>query len=149
MIQITFQFTDIAAAAALLAKLNGHEAAAIVEAPAPAVVKAVAKAAGEAPGKPAATTAPSPRTAEAAPAPVSAAPAPSSEATPPAAAATSAPVAYADLQKAVLTLHKMDPAAAVPIAKGLGADTFKLLPDTKWAEALAQVNAAIEQRKAA
>jgi hypothetical protein len=58
-------------------------------------------------------------------------------------------VAYADLQKAVLSLHKMDPQAAVPIAKSLGADTFKLLPDAKWAEALRLVNEAIEARKAA
>ena len=99
----------------------------------------------EAPGKPAAATAPSPRTAEVAPASVSAAPAPSPEATPPAAAAPS--VSYPDLQKAVLTLHKMDPSAAVPIAKGLGADTFKLLPESKWGDALAQVNAAIEARR--
>lgn len=101
----------------------------------------------EAPGKPsAATTAPSPRTAEAAPSPSAqpaAAPAPSPEATPPAAAAASATVAYADLQKAVLTLHKRNPTAAVPIAKSLGADTFKLLPETKWAEALRLVTEAI------
>lgn len=105
----------------------------------------------EAPGKPsAAKTAPSPRTAEAAPSPSAqpdAAPATQTTATEPAAAAPS--VSYPDLQKAVLALHKMDPQAAVPIAKALGADTFKLLPETKWAEALAQVNAAIEQRKAA
>ena len=124
----------------------------------------------QAPGKPsAAKTAPSPRTAEAAPspsAPSDAAPATQTTATEPAAAATS--VAYPDLQKAVLTLHKMDPAAAVPIAKGLGADTFKGLvdadslkaapTDTKawkeikpgvWAEALRLVNEAIEARKVA
>lgn len=113
----------------------------------------------EAPGKPtpsAAPTqptaaAPSPRTA--APTPPSgapAAPAPSTEppAAPPSTAADK-PVAYADLQKAVLTLHKMDPTAAVPIAKALGADTFKLLPEAKWAEALAKVTEAIEARKAA
>lgn len=108
----------------------------------------------EAPGKPsAAKTAPSPRTAEAAPSPSADpvaqadAPATQTEATPTAAAAAS--VSYQDLQKAVLALHKMDPQAAVPIAKALGADTFKLLPESKWTEALAQVNAAIEQRKAA
>lgn len=110
----------------------------------------------QAPGKPsAATTARSQRTAEAGPsstAPSDAAPEKSTVATKPAADAASAgdkPVAYADLQKAVLTLHKMDPQAAVPIAKALGADTFKLLPDSKWAEALAKVNEAIEARKAA
>lgn len=114
------------------------------------------KTATEAPGKPsAASTAPSPRTAGAAPSPSAqpdAAPAKSTEATQPDAAASSAadkPVAYADLQKAVLTLHKMDPQAAVPIAKGLGADTFKALPEDKWAEALRLVTEAIETRKVA
>lgn len=151
MITLTFQFTDIASAAALLAKLNGHEAAAIVPPKA------------EAPGKPAkasaAPTAPSPRTAEAAPsqpAPSAAAPAPSPEATPPAAPAASASptadetkVTYPDLQKAVLALHKADPTKAVPIAKSLGADTFKALPEDKWPEALRLVNEAIESLKVA
>lgn len=109
----------------------------------------------EAPGKRSdATTAPSPRTVEAAPstpAPSAAAPASSTEVTPPAAGAASAPqqVTYPDLQKAVLTLHKADPTAAVPIAKSLGADTFKALTEDKWAEALRLVNEAIEARKAA
>ena len=59
MITLTFQFTDIAAASALLAKLNGTEQGAIVGAA--EVVR----------GKPsAAKTAPSPHTAGAAPSPV-------------------------------------------------------------------------------
>jgi hypothetical protein len=156
MIQITLQFSSIAAAVSALARIDAD--AIVAGDPVPhATVSSdkSSKPAGEAPGKRnAATTAPSPRTAEAGPspsAPSADAPAPSSAATAPAAAASSASpqVSYPDLQKAVLTLHKMDPTAAVPIAKGLGADTFKLLPEAKWAEALAQVNAAIEQRKVA
>jgi hypothetical protein len=117
--------------------------------------KAAVLAPAEAPGKPsAATTARSPRTAEAAPsqpAPSAAAPAPAPTPTPPAADAASASpqVTYPDLQKAVLTLHKMDPTAAQPIARGLGADTFKLLKPEQWAEALRLVNAAIDERKGA
>ena len=49
----------------------------------------------------------------------------------------------------MLTLHKMDPKAAQPIAQSLGADTFKLLKPEQWAEALAKVNAAIYERKVA
>lgn len=145
MIQVTLQFSSIQAAVAALARIDADAIVAGNPVPAATVV--------EAPGKPsAAPTAPSQPTAEAAPstpAPWADAPESKTTATEPTAAATSAPVAYADLQKAVLTLHKMDPTAAVPIAKALGADTFKLLPDSKWAEALAKVNAAIEQRKVA
>lgn len=151
MITLTFQFNDIASAAALLANLNGQQLGAIV----PAVVKAVAATAAEAPGKPsAATTARSPRTAAADPSPTAPsddAPAQAPTATSPAAPAPSvAPsVTYPDLQKAVLTLHKIDATAAVPIAKSLGADTFKLLKPEQWADALAAVNAKIAELQAA
>ena len=148
MITITFNFTTTAAAAALFAKLNGTELGAIADEPAPAVVKEVAAAAVEKPKASAAKTAPSPRTAEVA---AAAAPAASTEATGPAADASSASpsVAYPDLQKAVLALHKLDPSAALPIAKGLGADTFKTLPEAKWAEALRLVTAKTSELQAA
>lgn len=150
MIQVTFNFSSIAAAAALFGKLNGSELGAIVDAPPAEIVKAVAeKAVKQAPGKPsAATTAPGPSTAAAV---ADAAPATSTEATKPDAAVNSAspPVAYPDLQKAVLALHKLDPSAAIPIAKSLGADTFKVLPEAKWAEALDLVKAKTAELQAA
>ena len=161
MIQVTFNFSSIAAAAALFGKLNGSELGAIVDAPPAEIVKAVAKIASpsatddfpepgmQAPGKPsAATTAPGPSTAAAV---ADAAPATSTEATKPDAGANSAspPVAYPDLQKAVLALHKLDPSAAIPIAKSLGADTFKVLPEAKWAEALDLVKAKTAELQAA
>lgn len=150
MIQVTFNFSSIAAAAALFGKLNGSELGAIVDAPPAEIVKAVAeKAVKQAPGKPsAATTVPGPSTAAAV---ADAVPATSTEATKPDAAANSAsqPVAYPDLQKAVLALHKLDPSAAIPIAKSLGADTFKVLPEAKWAEALDLVKAKTAELQAA
>lgn len=197
MITITFQFTDIAAAAALLAKIDGTPAAvpattaevlaaqvlAAKEAalspkskkevgpPAPPPLPTRAPSPQPAPAAPAAppplptrvpspqpapaaATAPSQPTAEAAPSPAPAAPAPSTSA-PAAAAPTAAPAAapsapaeitYQDLYKAVLTLHKLDPTAAVPIAKSLGADTFKLLQPQQWAEAHRLVSEAIAAR---
>jgi hypothetical protein len=53
-------------------------------------------------------------------------------------------VAYADLQKAVLQLYKLDKAKAAAIATGMGYESFKVMPAEKWAEALATVNAALE-----
>lgn len=147
MIQITLQFTTIAAA---LKALHAVDESALAGLPTIVDVKTDAPAPTAAPGKSAksaATPAPSPRTAEAV---VAAAPAPSTEppapqpATETAAAATSAAkVEYKDLQQAVLKLHKMDPTAAVPIAQSLGAPTFKALAEDKWAEALRLVNEAI------
>jgi hypothetical protein len=148
MITITFQFTDVAAAAALLAKVDG--AAAVVTAEAAIAPKSAKPAAKPAP---AAQTAPSAPTAEAAQPPAPAAPAPSTQPTaaetPTAAPAAASSVAYPDLQKAVLTLHKLDPTAAVPIAKSLGADTFKALRQDQWAEAHRLVTEAITARSAA
>lgn len=163
MIAITFNFTDVAQAAALFAKLTGNElASATVSAPAvePATVDVIAarevaapapKPAKPAKPAPAAPTAPSKPTAEvveaAAPAPATSQPAAeSSTAAPAAASSAPAEITYPDLQKAVLTLHKLDPTAAVPIAKGLGADTFKLLKPEQWAEAHRLVTEAIAAR---
>lgn len=144
MVQITFQFTSIAEAAALLAKLNGNELGAVV---APAALPAL-EAPAPAP-KPKKAPAPSPAAAAPvdAPAPATAPPA---EAPPPAAAPAPEPatvpaptVAYADLQKAVLKLYAIDKAAAADIARGMGYESFKVMPAERWGEALAQVNEAI------
>lgn len=151
MIQITFSFPDAAAAAAMLAQLNGQQLnAATVSAP--TGVPPAPKPAKSPKAAPAAATAPSSPTAEAAP--PAAAPAQNTEpqapppatAAPAAAASAPSPVTYPDLQKAVLTLHKLDPTAAVPIAKSLGADTFKLLKPEQWAEAHRLVTEAIAAR---
>lgn len=104
--------------------------------------------------EPAAATAPSQPTAEAAPSPAPAAPAPSTPkpvaetptAAPAAAPSAPAEITYAELTKVVLALHKLDPTAAVPIAKLLGADTFKLLQPQQWPEAHRLVSKAIAAR---
>jgi pyruvate dehydrogenase E2 component (dihydrolipoamide acetyltransferase) len=151
MISITFQFTDVAAAAGLLAQLNTQQLAAVVPAeaaPAPKSAKPAAKPA------PAAPNAPSQPTAEAAPSPAPAAPAPATPqpvaekptAAPAAAPSAPAEITYAELTKQVLALHKLDPTAAVPIAKSLGADTFKLLKPEQWPAAHRLVTEAIAAR---
>ena len=48
-------------------------------------------------------------------------------------AATDKPVTYADLQAAVLKLHKLDATAAVPIAVAMGFPNFKAMPELEWA----------------
>jgi hypothetical protein len=163
MISITFNFTDVAQAAALFAKLTGNElASATVSAPAPAPATVEVLAARQEPAPapkpaqpakspaPAAPTAPSKPTAEAveaaAPAPATSQPAAESFTAAPAAAPSAPEIAYQDLYKAVLQLHKLDPTAAVPIAKSLGADTFKLLKPEQWAEAYQLVTKAIAAR---
>jgi cell division septation protein DedD len=50
-------------------------------------------------------------------------------------------VAYADLQKAVLALYKIDRAKAAAIATSMGYESFKVMPADRWAEALDLVNA--------
>lgn len=161
MINVTLSFADVNELLTFFTSIQAPASGVKVEpatvdvlaakseaAPAPNPVKPAAKPA------PAAATAPSQPTAEAVPSPAPAAPAPATPApvaaTPTAApaAAPSAPaeVTYPDLQKAVLALHKLDPAAAVPIAKSLGADTFKLLQPTQWAEAHRLVTEAIAAR---
>lgn len=108
----------------------------------------------EAPGKPsAARTARSPRTAEAAPstpAPSGDAPEPKAESSEPAATAQTAdassasqaaePFDYALLAKAVnAAVPKHGKDKLVAIAKKHGADSFKVLPNTSWAAAHADV----------
>ena len=140
MFPIHFKLTvgTVAELQRLTAFLAGDTAQAVLDCP---------KLPAEAPGKPA-TPAPSPRTAKAAvvdaPAQPTAQPEPQPSTETAATASSAAPqVTYPDLQKAVLTLHKRNPLAAVPIAKSLGADTFKLLKETQWADALRMVNEAI------
>lgn len=101
----------------------------------------------EAAGNSAAATAPTPptATAEAVAAPAK----PTTEAsatTQPAAASDAKPVTYAELQAAVLKLHKADATAAKPIAEGMGFANFKAMPEDKWPEALKRVQAALTER---
>jgi hypothetical protein len=168
MLTVTIQFSDVAAARAALTRLLDGSPGVVsytVPTPAPAVALTLVQSDGpatEAPGKPEATPAPAARrvrsqpTAEAGPSPAADAPVPATEkpaaqpSTAQAAAASSADekpagVQYADLQAAVIKLCQIDKSRALPIAQGLGAATFKLLPMDKWAEALAKVNATIAE----
>jgi hypothetical protein len=158
VIQVTLQFSSIAAAVSALARIDAdaivagnpvphaaistgvtaNEKAAVLLATEAAMADTV-----EAPGKPsAAPTARSPRTAAAAPspsAPSDAAPAPAPTATPPAADASSA-FDYAVLQKAVnaaVPKHGKDKLLA--IAAKHGAKTFKDLQPAQWQAAHADV----------
>lgn len=96
-----------------------------------------------------AAPAPTPRTAKAeaaaAPEKTAAASAPSAPSAANAAQASTAAVDYAELSKAVLKLMKLDSAAAAPIAKALGFETFKQMKEAEnagevFAKALAAVN---------
>lgn len=137
MITITLQFTSAASAMAALAKLDGST---VVEAaPAPKLDKPAAKKSAPAPDPvdaPAQDTAPPAEARAPAAAPV---PEPAPAPTP--APAPAPQVAYADLQKAVLALYKVDKAKAAAIAQGMGYETFKVMPAERWAEALELVNA--------
>lgn len=117
--------------------------------------------AGEAPGKPStgrATTASSTRTAEvvkadapAASASTSSSAHASSTTTPPADASGASldDVAYADLQKAILKLHKLDPNATLAIAKNeFGLDNFKPLKEDATGERRAKALSLIEAKLA-
>ena len=70
----------------------------------------------------------------------------SAEAAPQAWTAATEKVEYDTLQAAVLKLHKLDAAAAKPIAEALGYPTFKAMPEDKWPEALSKVNEALAER---
>ena len=160
MINVTLTFADVSELLTFFQSIQAPASGVKVELATTEVLAGRVEAAPapkpEKPAKPApaAPTAPSSPTAEAAPSPAPAAPAPSTS-VPAAAAPTAAPAAapsapaeitYQDLSKAVLTLHKLDATAAVPIAKSLGADTFKLLQPSQWAEAHRLVTAAIAAR---
>lgn len=118
MIQITLNFASIEAARA-----------ALLEIPTSALVAAAAPVAEKA-----ASTAP-------------ATDSPSEGNVTPAATATASPtkpadsVDYATLQKAVFALAGKSRDAAAAVAGSFGVKTFKDLPETKWGEALAAVQA--------
>ncbi len=143
MISVSFNFSDVAQAAALFAKLAGTELASatvVAPAPAPAVAAPAPK-----PQKPAKATAPASEPV-AAPAPATAPPveAPAPAAAPAAPEPVAAPgVDYPTLQKAVLALYAKDRGAAQAIATGMGFASYKVMPPEKWAEALELVNGAL------
>lgn len=140
MINVTLTFADVSELLTFFTSIQAPASGVKVH---PAAVEV-----GPAPApKPAKKSAPAPVEA-AAPTPPTAAP---TEAPAPAAAADDlvpepevpgAPqVSYADLQKAVLALYKIDKAKAAAIAQGMGFESFKVMPAERWAEALEQVNA--------
>jgi len=140
MINVTLTFSGLPELMNFFASIQAPASGVKVE---PAAVEV-----GPAPAPKPKKSAPSPAPVEeAAPAPATAAPA---EAPAPAAAVDLTPepevpgapqVAYADLQKAVLALYKIDRAKAAAIATGMGYESFKVMPAERWAEALEQVNA--------
>lgn len=127
MISITLNFKSIdAARAALLeipqtALVGGPDPE--VAAPAPKPVKAAKPAPEPVVAQPQATAAPV-------------------EAPAPAAAPA---VEYPVLQKAVFALAGKNREAAAAVVAGFGVKTFKELPQDKWAEALAAVNAKLAE----
>ena len=52
---------------------------------------------------------------------------------------------YPDVQKLVFALSKVDKSAAIAIAKGLGAETFKEMKPESWPEAVKQLQAKIDE----
>lgn len=131
-VTLTFQTID-AALRALREVPESCLTDAALEAPAPAPKPAKKSAPAAAPADaPVQPTAP----------PVEApAPAAAPAAAPEPAALAAPQVAYADLQKAVLALYKIDKAKAAAIAQGMGFESFKVMPAERWAEALDLVNA--------
>lgn len=152
MIEILLKFNTVAEAAAALAKFNGQQlGATTVSTVALAGVSTAEKDAVQ--GK---ATTEKPKAEKAAtPSP---APAPTVAATPPSAGTgqtDAQAVDYPTLQKAVFKLSGIVKGAdldaqehVLSIAKGLGADTFKVLKPEQWADALAAVNAKIADLEA-
>lgn len=141
-IEIKFNFTEASEAAAFLVSVQnigrhaGGEPGLALESgefiPAAELVK---------PEKPKAE-----KKAEAAPKAVAApTPAPEPEAT----TSTASSVAYPTLQKAVFALAGKSREAAAAVAASFGVKTFKELPETKWGDALAAVNAKLADLEAA
>ncbi len=64
-------------------------------------------------------------------------------------ASSSEPVEYPVLQKAVFALAGKSREAAAGVAGSFGVKTFKELPQDKWADALAAVNAKLAELEAA
>jgi hypothetical protein len=134
VIQVTLSFPDQAALVNFFANSGGA-----VSAPEKTAVADIAAVKVASPKPPKAQTA-----APVAPAPV-AAPAPATvepEAAPAPAAAPAA-VDYPTLQKAVFALAGKSRESAGAVAASFGVKTFKELPEAKWGDALAAVNAAL------
>ena len=123
MIQVTLNFENQAALLAFFATPAGAVAPAAVKVEAPKPVKAAKV---EAPA------------AEPTPAPVVEAPASTASSSEPAAS-----VDYPTLQKAVFALAGKSREKAAEVAASMGVKTFKELPESKWADALVAVNAAL------
>ena len=140
MITITLQFKTIDGALDALAAIPAKE---LVGSPEPEATPAPkpSRAAKPAPAAQA-PDATSPATAPAPAAPVETAPTPASDTTPPAAAPS---VEYPVLQKAVFALAGKSREAAAAVAASFGVKTFKELDSTKWADALAAVNAKLAE----
>lgn len=141
MITITLQFKTLDSARAALAAvtLDDAEAVAFAEtAPGPKSIRAANPApAAQAPAATSPATAPEPA------APVETAPTQESPTTPPAAAPSA--VEYPVLQKAVFALAGKSREAAAAVAASFGVKTFKELDASRWAEALAAVNAKLAE----
>lgn len=138
MIQVTLSFPD---QAALVQFFTSVSAPAPVKVEAPKPVKAEARAATQ--PAPVTVTKAAKVTAPAAPAAESPSdPKPEPEATT-SSAKPSASVDYPTLQKAVFALAGKSRDKAAAVAATLGVKTFKELPESKWAEALAAVNEAL------
>ena len=133
MIQVTLSFPDQAALVQFFTSVSAAPAPVKVEAPKPAPT----------PAAPATVTKTAKVTAPAAPAAESPSdPKPEPEATT-SSAKPSASVDYPTLQKAVFALAGKSRDKAAAVAATLGVKTFKELPESKWAEALAAVNEAL------
>lgn len=129
MIQVTLSFPDQAALVQFFTSVS-----------APAPVKVEAPKPAPTPAAPATVTKAAKVTAPAAPAAESPSdPKPEPEATT-SSAKPSASVDYPTLQKAVFALAGKSRDKAAAVAATLGVKTFKELPESKWAEALAAVN---------
>jgi hypothetical protein len=145
MVQITLNFKTIEAARQALleipasALVGGPEPEAVAApAPAPKPARAAKTTVSTAVVEPVAAPAPVTAPPVEAPAPV-AAPAPVLAPAP----AEPATIDYAQLQRAVLSLYKVDKSRTQQIALDMGFESFKVMPADRWAEALAAVNAAL------
>ncbi len=127
MIQVTLNFPDQAALLAFFAKPTME-----VEAPKAEAPKTVSKVPKITVPAPSAVETPSPSSSST----VAAADTTSSE-------KPSASVDYPTLQKAVFALAGKSRESAGAVAASFGVKTFKELPEAKWGEALAAVNAAL------
>lgn len=153
-IELKFTFTSIDAAIAFMSAHNAKadplpviDAPKSAQAPAPAAGQATAKESA-APKKTVAAPSPVAPSAEAAPQASTAATegnaaagASTQEAPAASTASSSAPVEYPVLQKAVFALAGKSREAAAAVAASFGVKTFKELPEAKWADALAAVQA--------